>query len=78
MVVYCCHLPSLLYRREALQKWKQKFGSKATYRNLISVFRRAGYEGYAEHVYKILGKLTDSVKIHYRQSVGEGLSMIEA
>ena len=40
-----------------LQKWKQKQGSNATYRNLISVFERAGYKGYVEEVYKVLGML---------------------
>ena len=40
----------LFLRREALQKWKQKLGTKATYNNLIKVFEQAGYETYAEFV----------------------------
>ena len=48
----CCFYS---YRRAALQMWKQKLGSKATYDNLISVFKCAGYQGYADTVYKGLG-----------------------
>ena len=33
-----------------MQKWKQKLGTKATYNNLIQVFKQAGYETYAEFV----------------------------
>ena len=40
---YCC-------RRDALQKWKQVNGSTATYRNLIRVFEKAGYKGYADNI----------------------------
>lgn len=43
----------MIYRRAALQKWKQKLGSKATYNNLIHVFRSAGYQEYADTVYKL-------------------------
>ena len=41
-------------RRAALEKWKQKLGSKATYGNLIGVFERAGYQGYADSVRSIV------------------------
>ena len=41
-------------RRAALEKWKQKLGSKATYGNLIGVFERAGYQGYADTVRRIV------------------------
>ena len=40
-------------RREALQKWKQSNGAAATYNNLIGVFERAGYRGYADTVRSI-------------------------
>ena len=40
----------MLFRREALQKWKQKLGPDATYNNIIKVFKQAGYETYAEFV----------------------------
>ena len=33
--------------------WKQAHGSEATYINLIGVFQRAGYQEYADMVYKI-------------------------
>ena len=45
---------SLFTRRAALEMWKQKLGSAATYSNLIGVFERAGYQGYADTVYKVL------------------------
>ena len=45
-----------LYRREALEKWKQKFGSDATYNNLIKVFEQAGYKNYAEIVKDLVMK----------------------
>ena len=44
-----------LPRRAALEKWKQKLGSNATYNNLIGAFERAGYRGYADTVRKICG-----------------------
>ena len=37
-----------------MEKWKQKLGSTATYSNLIGVFERAGYQGYADTVHKVL------------------------
>ena len=39
-----------------MQKWKQTVGSSATYRNLIDVFKRAGYRGYAEIVRKLVSQ----------------------
>ena len=44
----------LFTRRAALETWKQRLGSNATYSNLIGVFERAGYQGYADTVYKVL------------------------
>ena len=38
-----------------MQKWKQKLGSSATYNNLIGVFERAGYQGYADVVRGVCG-----------------------
>jgi hypothetical protein len=43
-------------RREALEVWKQKHGSSATYHHLFHVFKHAGYEDYAEKVRQIIGK----------------------
>ena len=40
----------MLFRRAALQEWRQKLGTKATYKNLIEVFEQAGYKAYAEFV----------------------------
>ena len=36
--LYEINVSSLLTRRAALEKWKQKLGSSATYSNLIGVF----------------------------------------
>ena len=41
-------------RREALQMWKQRLGSEATYQKLIDVFERASYHTYAEIVRNIV------------------------
>ena len=41
----------------ALEKWKERLGSNATYGNLIDVFERAEYRGYASKVRKIVCKL---------------------
>ena len=41
-------------RRAALEKWKQKLGSNATYSNLISRFEDAGYHRYADVIYQVL------------------------
>ena len=43
----------LFFRRAALQIWKQRLGSGATYNKLITIFENAGYRGYAEYVRKI-------------------------
>ena len=50
------------YRRKALKKWKQKLGSKATYKNLSKRLERAGYKTYADVVRKLSHEqdLTDS------------------
>ena len=45
------------YRREALQKWKQKLGSDATYGKLTSAFKEAGHKDYTDKIYEIIGKL---------------------
>ena len=47
----------MLFRRDALQKWKQKLGAKATCSNLIEVFKQAGYENYAEFVEGLVKKV---------------------
>ena len=52
------------YRRAALQKWKQKRGSSATYGKLINVFEQAGYQGYAEMVRGKLSNVKNSVTMH--------------
>ena len=41
-------------RRAALEEWKQKRGSEATYGNLIEVFERAGYEQCADFVRNLI------------------------
>jgi hypothetical protein len=46
-----------LYRREALQKWKQKLGRDATYGKLASTFIEAGHKDFADKIYEIIGKL---------------------
>ena len=44
-----------------MEKWKQTHGSNATYNNLIGVFKRAGYQGYADTVYKVFGKFIQEI-----------------
>ena len=44
------------FRRDALQKWMQYNGSRATYRNLIAIFERAGRKDFASKVYEIAGR----------------------
>ena len=39
-----------------MEKWKQKFGSGATYNNLVKVFEQAGYKSYAEVVKDLVMK----------------------
>ena len=41
------------FRREALEMWKQKHGHRGTYRKLIKVFKEAGFQGYADLVWRI-------------------------
>jgi hypothetical protein len=43
-----------IFRREALEQWKQKNGPNATYRNLVDVFNKAaGYQDYVKLIYKL-------------------------
>ena len=42
-----------------MQLWKQKQGSEATYRNLIKIFKHAGYEQYADVVRNLVSKCYD-------------------
>ena len=42
-----------------MQKWKEKQGSETTYRKLIKIFERAGYELYADDVRSIMSKCSD-------------------
>ena len=35
--------------------WKQRLGDKATYKELIAIFERAGRQDYADMVSKIFG-----------------------
>ena len=46
-------LISLPFRRAALQTWKQRNGSKATYSKLMKIFERAGYRNHADKLRKI-------------------------
>ena len=43
-----------------MEKWKQYNGSKATYRNLIGAFERAGHQDFADNVCKIAGQCFDT------------------
>ena len=43
-------------RREALRRWKNKQGPRATYGNLLEVFVRAGHTQCAEAVCEVLRK----------------------
>ena len=45
---------TILHRREALDIWKRKLGSDATYMRLINVFERAGFQNTAEIVRSIV------------------------
>ena len=43
----------MIFRRSALEKWKQKNGANATYGNLCAVFKRAGHEDLSDRVKEI-------------------------
>lgn len=45
-------------RRAAIEKWKQNLGSNATYNNLIGVFKRAGYQEFADTVRKLVPQIS--------------------
>ena len=53
-------MTTFFYSRAALQLWKQRLGSKATYKELKNVFERAGYCNYADTIRKVV---TDSKSI---------------
>ena len=57
----------IAHRRDVLKRWKQKLGSRATYRELIKVFRHNNFHEYADVVTKICGKLK-SILLFYRHT----------
>ena len=42
-----------------MQKWKEKQGSEATYKNLIKIFKHAGYELYTDVVRSLVSTCSD-------------------
>ena len=44
------------YSLEALQKWRDKKGSEATYTNLLKIFIETGYKTIANSICEILEK----------------------
>ena len=48
------------FRRDALESWKQRAGSDATYGKLIKVFECAGHKDYADHVRKLCYEKKDA------------------
>ena len=52
------HTHTCVYRRAALQKWKEKNGFMASYKNLILAFLKAGKGNCAEAVCKVMGRNT--------------------
>ena len=54
MALYDCSL--LYYRREALRRWRNKQGPRATYGNLLELFVKAGHTQCAEAVCEVLRK----------------------
>ena len=59
---------SLSLRREALELWKQRLGSDATYNNLIRVFENAGYRDLADFIRKIAGIECVSMTLYWLYS----------
>ena len=51
-------------RREALNLWKRRLGSAATYKAMIEVFIKAGTPEYAEFVCGLLKDIGTSGKLH--------------
>ena len=54
---------TLDFRREALNTWKRKLGSNATYSKLIEVFERAGYKNYADSVVRIMSESLGEIEM---------------
>ena len=53
--------------RNALHIWKQRCGHEATYRRLMEVFKKAGYDEYSKIVkLSLTGKLLIRVIFHER------------
>ena len=53
----CMILSSNIYRRLALEMWKQSQGCNATYCNLISAFESAGYQACADFVRRLASNI---------------------
>ena len=67
----CMNVPLHLYRRKALEMWKQKRGSAATYNNLIKVFERAGYKNYAEIVQDLLNNVRTDTEESNKNTINQ-------
>ena len=67
----CMNVSLHLYRRKALEIWKQKHGSAATYNNLIKVFEQAGYKNYAEIVQDLLNNVRTDTGDSSRNTINQ-------
>ena len=73
IIMYSCMYDEILmlFRRAALQKWKQKHGTEATYNNLIQVFKKAEYKDYAVFVKSLANDVQTETEHSNRNAINQ-------
>ena len=61
----------MLFRRAALQEWRRKLGAKATYNNLIKVFKQARYNTYADFVEDLVNNMPTDTEHSNRSTINQ-------
>ena len=61
----------MLSRRAALQEWRRKLGAKATYNNLIKVFKQADYNYYADFIESLVHDMPTDTEHSNRNAINQ-------
>ena len=61
----------MLFRRAAFLEWRRKLGAKATYNNLIKVFKQAGYNTYADFVKGLVNNMQPDTEHSNRNAINQ-------
>ena len=69
-------LPQFSFRRAVLEKWREKYGQRATYRNLVKSFYNAGKLSLAEAACEVLTGTCSSNPPQFLYSPSHGVQLV--